>query len=147
MIYYFVIFLIFIFALIAQIPLKKEQQKLFKYLIILVISIVGSLRYKVGYDWLSYETLYNGFDSMTDVIESRKEKLFTLFLFSTKLLVNNFSFFVFLFFIVTFYLKLVVIEKYSPDIFFYLFIYVATVFLIYDLNGIRQGMAMSLTFI
>ena len=147
MIYYFIIFLLFVFALIAQLPLKKDHQNIFKYVIILLISIVGSLRYKVGYDWFSYETLYDGFYSITDVFESREEKFFTLFLYISKLVINNFSFFVFVLFLVTFFLKLLVIEKLSSDIFFSLFIYIATVFLIYDLNGIRQGMAMSLTFI
>lgn len=146
MIYYCIVFLIFLFALSAQLPLKKEDQNIFEYVIIIGISIVGSLRYKVGYDWFSYENLYNGFHSLTDVFEGREEYLFTLFLYASKLFKNSFSFFIFVLFLVTFFLKLRVIKKLSSEMFMSLYIYISTVFLIYDLNGIRQGLAMSLTF-
>lgn len=147
MIYYILIAILLIFALIAQIPLKKEHQSLFKFISIISIAFVGSFRYKVGYDWFSYENLYNGIYSFSDVIESREEKFFTLFLYLTKIISDNFSFFIFIFFITTFLIKLIVIRKFSSDLYVSLFIYITTVFLIYDLNGIRQGMAMSITFL
>jgi EpsG family len=145
MIYYIIILLLFVSSLLAQIPLQQKQQQGLKYSLIAVIVIIGAFRYQVGYDWFSYKSFYDGIDTLDDVFESREERFFVIFLYLTKLLISNYSFFIGVFFLVTFYYKLKAIQKLSVDVFFSLFVYTTTVFLIYDLNGIRQGMALSLT--
>ena len=133
-----------LFSIYLQFNPKKSELKLLNIVCFVSFLALGGLRFKVGADWYSYENIFKSINNFSDIILAREEKLFMLFMYGSKLIANNYSFFVFIFFAVSFYLKYKVIKKYSPDIFLSLIIYFYTIFLIYDVNGIRQGMAMAI---
>jgi len=144
MIYYSLISILFIFSLFQQINLKKGQLKLLKYFSITLLIIVGGLRFEVGADWYSYKNLFLSISNYSDVFNSREEKLFMLIMFLSKNIINSYSFFIFILFNIAFLLKVKILNYYSKDFFLSLLIYVSAIFLIYDINGIRQGLAISL---
>ena len=144
MVYYSIILILTLFSIYLQFNPKKSKIKVLSIFSFLLILALGGLRYRVGADWYSYENLFRSVKNIYDLFSAREEKLFMLFLYCNKIIVNSYSFFVFSLFAVSFYLKFKVITKYSPDIFLSLIIYFYTLFLIYDVNGIRQGMAMAI---
>jgi len=144
MIYYFVIGILALFSFYNLTDLNRNRNKYLRILSFLMILVVGGLRYKVGADWDSYKNIYYETINIADIFNAREEKLFMFFLYISKKIINSYSFFVFIFFLVSFYIKYNVFKKYSSDIFLSLIIYFYTLFLIYDVNGIRQGMALGL---
>jgi len=142
--YYLSIFFFFVLSLLNKENLRKDVVQLFTVIAFIFFLIFGGLRFEVGADWTNYEDLFLANESWSDVFSSNKEYLFQVFSYVFKLSFNNYSVFVFAFFFISFCLKFVFIKKYSPDIFLSLIIYIYTIFSIYDLNGIRQGMALGL---
>lgn len=147
MIYYFILLLLALFSFYFQFDPKKAEIKVLSIVSFLCILALGGLRYQVGKDWYQYENLFNITNNFSDLNNAREEKLFMLFLYMSKSIVNNYSFFIFSLFTFTFYLKYRTIIKYSPDIFLSLIIYFFTIFLVFDLNAIRQGIATSIVLI
>ncbi len=147
MIYYFVLILLAFFSLYNLSNLDRNQNRYIRLLSFLLFIIVGGLRYDVGADWTMYEVTFNSLETVGDIFKAREEKLFVVFMFLSKIILSNYSFFILTFFFVAFYLKYLIIRKYSTDIFLSLIIYFFTLFLIYDLNGIRQGMALAFVFL
>lgn len=143
MIYYFLLFLLSVFSFVQQLKSVNANINILKYVSLGLIIFIGGFRFEVGADWFSYENLFNGVNSFWDIFSFREEKLFMFFQYVCKTIFNSYSFFVFFLFAFSFYLKYKVFDKYSTDIYLSLIIYVYTLFLIYDLNGIRQGMAMA----
>lgn len=143
MIYFALILLLFLLSFLNQIDLEKRFILILEFFVFALFLLFGGLRYKVGADWDSYEVLFNGVSSIEEVVKSREEKLYMMSNFLIKIIFDNYSFFVFVFFLIAFVLKFNVIKLYSKDVFLSLMIYVYGVLLIYDFNGIRQGMAMS----
>lgn len=143
MVYYLLVFLLSVFSLFEQFKPRKADISILKYIAFILILFIGGLRFEVGADWFAYEKLFNSVNSFEDIFLVREEKLFIFFQYACKAIVNSYSFFVFFLFACAFYLKYNVFNKYSTDIFLSLIIYIYTLFLIYDLNGIRQGMAMA----
>jgi len=144
MVYYILIALLSFFSFIEQFKPPKADISILKYIACTIIIFIGGLRYEVGADWFAYEKLFDGIESFSDLFLYREEKLFMIFQYVCKTIFDSYSFFVFVLFTLTFYLKFKIFNKYSTDVFFSLIIYVYTLFLIYDVNGIRQGMAMTL---
>lgn len=143
MIYFLLIILLFSFSFLNQINLEKRYLIMQQVFVFVSFVLFGGLRYKVGADWDAYETLFNGVSSIEEVVKSREEKLYMMSNFLIKFIFDSYGFFVFIFFLVAFSLKFYVIKLYSKDVFLSLIIYIYGVLLIYDFNGIRQGMAMS----
>lgn len=129
-------------SLLNKEGLRKDIVQLFTVIGFIYFIIIGGLRFEVGADWYNYEDMFFGNESWSDVFSSSKEYLFHVFSYFFKVSFNDYSVFVFAFFLMSFSLKFIFIKKYSPDIFLSLIIYIYTVFAIYDLNGIRQGMAL-----
>lgn len=144
MVYYLLVLLLSIFSLLEQFKPDKTDISILKYIAFILILFIGGLRFEVGADWFAYEKLFNSINSFEDVFSVREEKLFMFFLFGCKAIVKSYSFFVFALFGFTFYLKYKIFDKYSTDLYLSFIIYIYTLFLIYDLNGIRQGMAMTI---
>lgn len=145
MIYYSLIAFLFLFSLAEQFRVRSKDLRPFFYLMVLSIVLIGGLRFEVGADWFSYNRLFSTTEDFSDIIDSREEKLFMLILYVSKSIYNNYSFFVFIVFFISFFVKLKLMNKYSSDVYLSLIVYLSAIFLIYDLNGIRQGMAMALT--
>lgn len=145
MIYYLTILFLFLFSFLNHFRLDKFGINLLIAAIFIFFIFLGGFRFEVGADWGSYRELFINISNWNDLFYTRVEPLFMLFGFLTKNIMNNYSFFIFIFFTVSFSLKFNFIRVYSPDIFLSLIIYFFTLFLIYDVNGLRQGMALGLT--
>lgn len=147
MIYYLIIVLLFIYSLKYEgkrDSLKTNYNKSSVFIFIILIFI-GGFRYQVGADWGPYSIGYSELIDWSSVWLSRKEKLFCISVLLSNKVHLSFDLFIAIFFIVAFTIKYKIWRKYSPNIFVSLLIYFYTVFMIYDINGIRQGMALSLT--
>lgn len=144
MIYYLIISVLSLFSLFKQVNHKTRNIKLLTIISFVFLVMVGGFRYQVGADWESYERLFFSLVNWSDVIVAREEILFTTFMYSIKNLFNNYSVFVFILFVVSFSLKYNIIKCYSPDIFLSLMVYLYTLFLIYDINGLRQGLSIGI---
>ena len=147
MIYYFVLILLAFFSLYHLSKLDRNENRFLRLVSFLMFIIIGGLRYDVGTDWTQYEVTFNSLESAADIFKAREEKLFVIFMYFTKKNINSYSFFILSFFFVAFYFKYKIFKKYSTDIFLSLIVYFFTLFLIYDLNGIRQGMALAFVFL
>jgi hypothetical protein len=144
MIYYLLISILFIFSLFQQINLKKDQLKLLKYFSVTLLIIIGGLRFEVGADWFAYKKLFLAHSNYSSIFNAREEKLFMFLMVSIKNIINSYSFFIFILFNIAFLLKVKILNYYSKDIFLSLLVYVSAIFLYFDLNGIRQGLAISI---
>lgn len=121
---------------------KKYYPKQLKYLLVcllvLTISAVGALRGEgVGSDYFSYYYIYRdkenielGFSLLAELIKTCK---------------GNFSVFLGIVFCISFSLKIFVFNKMSLYPLISLMIYLGFWFLTYDMNGIRQGVALGFT--
>ena len=148
MIYYTIIFVLFILSLFTSKStkaIKKEKYVGLSVLVYIFFVVFGGFRYEVGADWSPYMYFYNNVKSLSAVFEVREEKLFGLTELLAQQLKLSYPLFVALFFMVSFHIKYKAIKNYTPDLFLSLLIYFYTVFIIYDINGIRQGMALGIT--
>jgi hypothetical protein len=107
--------------------------------LVLTILIVGCLRDGVGTDWYSYHHLFAN-SSNADV-----EHGFKLIADIVKAIGGGFNFFMALFFLTAFTLKYQYFLRLSPSVALSLLLYSGFWFMTYDLNGIRQGMALAFT--
>jgi hypothetical protein len=147
MIYYFAITCLLIFSFLNQWKLERKVINLLAFFSFLIILIIGGLRFKIGADWDQYESIYKNLKDVSELFKAPKEMGFMITMFLIKLISTNYSFFIFIFFLVSFYLKYKVIKKYSTDIFLSLSFYFFSIFLILDVNQIRQGMALAIIFL
>lgn len=147
MIYYLIILVLFFFSLLYQMDEKKPHFSMISGFCLIGFIIIGGLRDHVGTDWEQYQTLFEKTSTSQDISEGVQETLFMVIMYILRSFYNNFNFFTFVFFSISFYLKYRFLRTYSSDIFLSLIIYCYTVFMIYDLNGIRQGMAIGLVFL
>lgn len=143
MIYYCLIIILSLFSFLRYTNIKRSYITVFVFISFIFLITLGGLRFEVGADWVPYEILFNNMSSWYDVFNAREEKLYMIISYILKLLYNNYSFYIFIFFTISFSIKYYIIQKYSPDIFLSLIVYLFGTFLIYDVNGIRQGMAMA----
>jgi len=149
-IYYILYILFFILSAIEVLTFKNKgtDKSLFTpiYCIIsFLIYFIGSFRNEVGTDWESYKVVYSqilNFKSTTNDFEPLFQALMIIF----KSLYLNFFIFIGVVFFLAFTSKLLLIFKLSPFPILSLLVYFQLYFLVYDLNGIRQGLAMGITF-
>lgn len=144
MTYYIIIIILGLISFKLNGNRKAINQKAFGFFCFACILAIGGLRNEVGADWASYKQLYTSTNTFKDAFNAREEELFMFLLLGCKKIFNNFHFFIFVIFTLSFYLKYKVITKYSSDFFLSLIIYIYTLFMIYDLNGIRQGLAIAI---
>ena len=147
MIYYFLLCVLSLLGLIHVFVTDKKQMFFISGVTVLFIIIIGGFRFEVGADWFAYNNLFVSLGSSADLLNSREEKLFLFTFYFLRFFTSNFSIAIFILFTISFFLKLMVMNQYSPNIFLSLVSYCSTIFLIYDLNGIRQGIALSIVLI
>lgn len=144
MIYYLTNILLFSFSVVNQSRNTKHLVKLLAGAAFVYFILFGGLRFEVGADWHAYENIFLDVSYWKYLFNQREEPLFMVLTFFIKNIFNDYSFFIFIFFLISFYLKFYFIKAFSPDFFLSLGIYFFTVFLIYDVNGLRQGFAIGL---
>lgn len=126
---------------------KSAKPKSILFPIILVIFLlIGGLRYQVGSDWTSYMSLFN-YAQVSTTSYINEVKTDCLFHYITAFIakyMGGYSLYVFLIFFVSFFMKFYVIKKFSNNVSFSMLIYLSGLFIIFDINGIRQGLALSI---
>lgn len=139
MIYYLLpVFSYFLFALQE----KKIKPVSFIWFVactfLLFVLIIGMFRgIGIGTDYYSYLYIFK--------VESDIEIGFVELIRFVKYLGGGFQTFISLIFLSSFFIKIYFFQKISPIPYISIMIYLGFWFLVYDMNGIRQGLAMSIT--
>lgn len=145
MIYYFVLFLLVVIGMITLAKLDRITMFFFSVLAFLLIIIFGGLRYNVGADWDSYERIFNE-SRFDNIFETGIEPFFNLLIVAIKFFNLNYLFLVFTVFTIATAIKFSFLFKYSNSFFAALLVYFPIQFMAYDINGIRQGLAIGIIF-
>ena len=139
MYYYILVLLLFSCFLLKNLNVKYGNSYLgiIQYIVFSTIFIVSSTRFSVGSDYFSYKEIFEN--------ESPTEPLFSFVIFLTKLLGGNYSWFVAIIFCLSFGIKLFVFDRLSntKGFFLCLMLFCSFYYIAYEMNGIRQGVAMS----
>jgi hypothetical protein len=125
--------------------LSNLKDKIFQVIFVVFLILLVGLRYNVGTDWYEYEALYYQLNYQ-NLVQSKLGFLFSLVLVLFKSIGLNFIAFSFVLFSVSLLLFERTINSFSKNYFFSFFLYLNTVFLIFHINGIRQGLALSIIF-
>lgn len=115
-------------------------KQLFHILLIyflLFIIILAGLRFEVGTDWFSYAEIFYG--------KKEVKEISTTLIKDISNSIGGFQSFIFLFFLIAFLIKIYAFRLLSSKISLALLVYLGFWFIVYDLNGIRQGVALSFT--
>jgi hypothetical protein len=147
MVYYGMVVSLAVASAIIQIGGHRRRGWILFWCGAVMILGIGGSRFEVGADWPSYERLFENVNGVNDILAAREEKGFLLLMLGSKRLVDSYSVFVLVAFAVSFLPKAAIVRRYSADGCLSLMIYVYTVFMIYDTNGLRYGLAMSCVFL
>ena len=138
MIYYLLAGMFLSFAIIPRQHFRLAATAL----TVVAICVFGGLRFGVGTDWSSYEQVFELVGRGDSFSEFREETGFLLLTLAFNFISNNYSVFIFGLFVISYSIKLYAVVKFKADIIVSTIIYFVTIFLIYDVNGLRQGLAM-----
>ena len=125
----------------AAVP-RGEARSAAAWLAVLVLVAIGGLRLEVGTDWDAYHEVFNMIAQGESFSDLREESGFLSLIVIFQLFSNNYLLFVFTLFVLSFALKLYAIDRFHADIIVSLIVYFSSAFLIYDVNGLRQGLAL-----
>lgn len=139
MYYYILVLLLLSCFLLKNLNIKygASYLKIIAYIFFSTIFIISSTRFSVGSDYFSYKEIFED-DSLT-------EPLFSFVIFLTKWLGGNYSWFVAIVFCLSFGIKLFVFNRLSNANGFFLcvMLFCSFYYIAYEVNGIRQGVALS----
>lgn len=108
------------------------------YYFLISVLFIGMFRgIGIGTDYYSYKYIF--------ILESDIEIGFIELIRLVKNLGGDFQIFIAFIFLTSFLIKIYFFHKISPNPYISLMIYLGFWFLVYDMNGIRQGLAMSIT--
>ena len=125
----------------AALPQSNVRRALGWIAIALLIAL-GGLRFEVGTDWESYLDLFNLVGQGESFSDLREENGFLILVRGSQFFSFSYQGFVFALFLLAFTLKLYAIFKFRADVLVSLIVYFYSAFLIYDVNGLRQGLAL-----
>ncbi len=141
MYYYILVLLSFASFCMQNLPIKKQGTHLFanSYLFFVLIFFISCFRYRVGTDFLSYQDIFNH--------DKLIEPLFYALIQIVKYLKGNYQIFVAIVFALAFGLKLYAFRKlsYPKGFFLSIMLFCSFYYIAYDMNAIRQGLALSVT--
>jgi hypothetical protein len=106
------------------------------------LVILGGLRLEVGTDWDAYQEIFNLVGQGESFSDLREENGFLSLIVLIQFFSNSYPVFIFSLFTLSFALKLYAIHLFRADIIVSLCVYFFSAFLIYDVNGLRQGLAL-----
>jgi hypothetical protein len=138
MIYYVVLAILVALAL----PVSKSTRNARAALAVLLLLGLGGLRHEVGTDWFAYEMLFNSINMGEPFSTFREENGFLALAQSVATLGGGFPTFVFMAFALALGTKIWAVRLFGVNLNAALLIYFSAIFLIYDINGLRQGLAM-----
>ena len=152
--FYFLIFIIlFIFAACdIDKKLNANSRNIVLIFLFLVFWLVAGLRYETGTDWMTYTQFYNQIDNIAEVFggssyvlnDSPFEIGYTLVNSVLKVFTDNIQWLFLLIAFVTNLMLFFSLKKYSSHIFISLLIYFCIIYLILDMSGIRQCIALNI---
>jgi hypothetical protein len=142
MIYYILDCMVFMMGILFSTSISRQLKVGFAIIFFFILILFGGLRYEVGADWESYLKITNSID-FENFLESGVEPLFSFLCLIVKECGLNYHSFVFIAFTLATSLKFHSIFKYSTNFFASLMIYFPIQLMSYDMNGIRQGLAMA----
>ena len=146
MIYLLILFFIFILAFLdvsddAVFPKYKNTLLIFCFMLMFIIA---GFRYQVGYDFNSYERIYNNI-TLSNFRGNNLEIGFSLFVCLLKKIGLGFPVMIMLIAMASIFIKYKVIREYSVYPFISLLVYFSANFIIQDFGQIRQGLAIAFT--
>lgn len=145
MVYYLVLVFLVVMGTLTLTNLNRITLLFFSVLAFFLMLMFGGLRYNVGADWYSYERIFNE-TRFDNVFEIGIEPFFNLLIVVIKYFNLNYLFFVFTVFAIATAIKFSFLFKYSNSFFAALLVYFPIQFMAYDINGIRQGLAIGIVF-
>lgn len=141
MYYYILICLSFISFGLQNLPIKQQSLHWIanSYLFFIIIFFISCFRYRVGTDFFNYQTIFE--------YNHPIEPLFYGLIQGVKCIGGNYTSFVAIVFTLSFGIKLYTFLKlsYYNGIFLCLMLFCSFYYIAYDINAIRQGLAISLT--
>jgi hypothetical protein len=138
MIYYLVLATLVVLAL----PLGKKTSKARALVAVLLLLGLGGLRYEVGTDWFAYLGVFDSVANGESFSTFREENGFLALAHIVSALGGGFSALVFVTFVVALGTKVWAVRLFGVNLNAALLLYFPAIFLIYDLNGLRQGLAL-----
>jgi EpsG family len=114
---------------------------------LLVLLLLGGLRDQVGTDWDAYMDVFDAVGAGESFSALREENGFLSLVWALHALGGGFGLFVFLLFALSLGIKAFAARLYGVELNAALLIYFSAIFLIYDVNGLRQGLAMGLVLV
>lgn len=146
MIYYLNFIFLLILIILSEYNFTKNVKILFTSIAIFALIIIGGARYEVGADWFSYREIFNTIDD-TSIFLNGKEYLYLILNLIFSKVGIGFNIFVFIVFLAAFYTKYLYISSFTFNIPLALLIYFLTLFIVLDINGLRQGIAIGILFL
>jgi hypothetical protein len=138
MIYYLVLLLLILFALpSSSVPTSARVGAA-----LVLLLAFGGLRHEVGADWFAYASVFEAVGSGSPFSELREENGYLSLNYLVATLGGGFGLFTFSAFALALSTKVYAVKKFGADVNVALFLYFSAILLIYDLNGLRQGLAM-----
>lgn len=138
MIYYLVLAVLVALALPASARTRSARAAL----AVLLLLGLGGLRDEVGTDWFAYKELFDSVGMGESFSTFREENGFLALVQSVGNLGGDFPTFVFVTFALALGTKAWAVRLFGVNLNAALLIYFSAIFLIYDVNGLRQGLAL-----
>lgn len=140
MTYYVVLALLVLLALPTRAPSPGARS----WLALLLLLAFGGLRTDVGTDWEYYTELFREISEGADLSEFREERGYLFLNWLVAIADGGVEVFIFLIFFIAVVTKFSAVSLFNARPSVALLLYFSGVFLIYDVNGLRQGLAMGL---
>jgi hypothetical protein len=145
-IYYLNFIFLLLLIILSEYKFTKNVKFLFTSIAIFSLLIIGGGRYEVGADWFSYREIFHTVDD-TSIFLNGKEYLYLILNLIFSKVGIGFNVFVFIVFLAAFYTKYLYISSFTFNIPLALLIYFLTLFIVLDINGLRQGIAIGILFL
>jgi hypothetical protein len=137
-IYYFVLATLVVLAL----PVSRSTSNARAAIAVALVLVVGGLRHEVGTDWFTYQAIFNSVTMDEAFSNFREEPGFLALLLSVSILGGGFPSVVLVIFAIALGTKIWALRLFGADLNAALLVYLSAIFLIYDMNGLRQGLAL-----
>jgi hypothetical protein len=138
MIYY----LVLAFLVALALPVSRGARNLRAVAAILLLLVLGGLRDEVGTDWFAYKQVFDTVATGEPFSSFREESGFLSLIQIVVSVGGDFSAFVFVTFALAFGAKVWAVRLFGVNLNVALMVYFSAIFVIYDVNGLRQGLAL-----
>lgn len=144
---YFYIFLISLW--LGFFANKVRPNKLFFFLLLMIISLFGGFRWGVGSDFIQYSRNYHRYKqvNLSELLQVQNifnEPIQPLIAMISYQIYDHETIFFFLFFLITIYFNFKSIERFSYNIFESIYLFFTLGILFYSFDAVRQALASSI---